>query len=184
MTSAFERNLLPIPVRTSYVDCPLEWWGTKPIPRGPGESFTSTRTPSRRWPRSRRRKARVVGGSILHDEFEQYILGWIDLVTTSTILEWTFFIYVGFPWCCHALQSLTQRSFSIVICHICPGHTDKSKGANSKKCYLPINFWRLVVKLFQFLKLFPQPFLRYGNPNRIFLGTLKNKFQILKLLMF
>ena len=55
--------------------------------------------------------------------------------------------------------------------HICPGHTDKSRGANSKKRYLPINFLRLVVKLFQFLKSFPQPFLRYGNPNRIFFGN-------------
>ena len=80
-----------------------------------------------------------------------------------------------------------KRWFSsrfLLVPHICPGHTDKSRGANSKKCYLCINFWRLVVKLFQFLKLFSQPFLRYGNPNRIFMGTLKNKFQVFKLLMF
>ena len=48
--------------------------------------------------------------------------------------------------------------------HMGRGGTDRSKVGNSKKCYYPINFWILVVNEIYFLKFFPQPFLRYGNP--------------------
>ena len=68
--------------------------------------------------------------------------------------------------------------------HMGRGGTDRSKVGNSKKRYYPINFWILVVKSMNFLKSLPQPFLRYGNPDRLFLGTLKIKFHILKVLMF
>ena len=50
--------------------------------------------------------------------------------------------------------------------------------------YTKISFMVRITKNLQFQNTFHQPFLRYGNPDLLFLGTLKIKIQIYRFFSF
>ena len=50
--------------------------------------------------------------------------------------------------------------------------------------YTKISFMVRITKNLQFQNTFHQPFLRYGNPDLLFLGTLKIKIQIYRFMSF
>ena len=81
---------------------------------------------------------------------------------------------------CKAMRRKFIQRFGFHEVHIVPGGTDKSKGGDYENRLRPDRFGGLVNLKQWHLKSFTQPFLRYGNPDMLILGTLKIKYQIWK----